>query len=1136
MKKKWLCPCVRPGVSKILTKMKLTIFLLLTSMLGAFASVSYSQSAKLTLKYENSTVKEILTQIEDQSEFRFFYSGSVDVDRKASISMKNEKIFTVLDKLFEGTAVKYEVLGKQIALVKENESIKFKNVESQQQNKISGTVTEENGQPLPGVTVVVKGTTLGTITNEDGEYTLANVPDDATIQFSFVGMITQEVIVGNQSTIDITMMPDAIGIEEVVAIGYGTLERNKISTSITSVAPEKIKAQVTSSIDQSLEGQVAGLSVRQTSGAPGGGSELRIRGSGSIGAGDQPLFVIDGIPMQGIYGKDRSPLTLLNQNDIESIDVLKGVSATAIYGSRGSNGVILVTTRSGKVGKTEISFSARTGIENMLSAERMDLMNAEEFARWRKEDAYEEAAFYGYEISESDIPEVYRNPEALGEGTDWQDVMTRTALRQDYNLTVTHGAGDFKGFFSMGYLDNQGIVKETSFERISMRANMSYEPNKIVAVGMNVVPTIRTWYNQVGGNRGTLFGSAFMSSPLDGPYKEDGAWERDIEGYYEGDWDLDIWSPGTFSNNNPLYSLNKQVDVTRNLNLRFQPYITLSPIEGLLLKSAYNMDLSYNSREYFRQSTISSIYSPPPQATDGYYDTDRSLGWQFENTATYNNQFGDHGVTALAGYTMEHYNNYSSYINGDQFSSDAIKTINAATEQWGNTGESNWSLISYLLRLSYDYKAKYLFTGTIRRDGSSRFGSDRRWGYFPSASVGWNITKESFFPSPEWLTNLKLRASYGYSGNNSIGNYTWIPTLSTNNYAFGGSVADGKRVASMANYNLGWEKSREFDAGLDLILLGGKLSFVFDYYNKITEDMLWGVAVPISSGFSSVQDNIGEIQNQGVEFAVSSTNVSKRDFTWNTDFNISFNRNEVLDMGDVGRIQTGARSYSLTIEGQPMAMFYGWKSLGILNDWDEVDQYATFPGQVPGTPRYQDLDNSGVIDQDDKMIIGNPHPDFRGGLTNSFRYNNWDLNIAMSFAHNFDIWAQLEEDVINLDGVFNVLKEVKERWRSPEEPGNGRIAASFHETKYDRWENSDWVYNASFLKVQNISLGYNVGGIEFINSLRLYLSVQNAFLLTNYPYGNPEASVYGDNSLVRNFDNYDYPLTRTITFGLDLTF
>ncbi len=1093
--------------------MRITLFLMLASVLQTFAHEAYSQKTKLSLDYANTRLEVVLDDIEELSEFFFLANEKlVDLNRIVSLSVENERIDAILDRLFAGTDVVYTITDRKIILA----PLFLAEGQQAQQKTVSGKVIDETGQPLLGVTVLVKGTTLGTITNEDGEYTFADLPKDATLQFSFVGMITQEVEVGNQSTVNITMMPDAIGIEEVVAIGYGTLERNKISTSIGSIAPEKIKTQVTSSIDQSLEGQIAGLSVRQTSGAPGGGSELRIRGAGSIGAGDQPLFVIDGIPMQGIYDKHRSPLTLLNQNDIESIDVLKGVSATSIYGSRGSNGVILITTRRGKLGRTEVSFSVRTGIENMLSSERLDLMNAEEFAQWRKEDAYEEAAFYGYEISESDIPEVYRNPEALGEGTDWQDVMTRTALRRDYNLTVTHGAGDFRGFFSMGYLDNQGIVKETDFERISMRANMSYEPNKVVAVGMNVVPTIRTWHNQVGGNRGTIFGSAFMSSPLDGPYKEDGAWERDVEGYYEGDWDLDIWSPGTFSNVNPLYALHKQVDVTRDLNLRFQPYVTLSPIKGLLLKSAYNIDLGHYSHEYFRQSTISSIYSPPPRATEGYYRTYRGLGWQFENTATYDNQFGDHSLTVLAGYTREHHNGYSSYINGDQFPSDAIKTISAATEQWGYTRESNWSLISYLLRLSYDYKAKYLFTGTVRRDGSSRFGSERRWGYFPSASVGWNISKESFFPSPEWLTNLKFRVSYGYSGNNSIGNYTWLPTLETNNYTFGGLVADGKRVTSMANYNLGWEKSREFDAGLDLILFKGRLSLVIDYYNKITEDMLWAVAVPISSGFSSVQDNIGEIRNRGLEFTLSSTNVAKGDFRWNTDFNIFFNRNKVLDMGDVGRIQTGHRSYSLTIEGQPMAMFYGWKSLGILNNAEEVAKYATFPGQVPGTPRYQDLDNSGVIDQDDKMIIGNPHPDFRGGLTNSFRYKNWDLNIAMSFAHNFDIWAQLEEDVLNLDGVFNVLREVKERWRSPEEPGNGRVAASFHETKFDRWENSDWVYNASFLKVQNITLGYNFDGIDFVNRLRLYLSVQNAFLLTNYPYGNPEASVYGDNSLVRN--------------------
>lgn len=1005
-----------------------------------------------------------------------------------------------------------------------------------QNTTVVGHVKDLYGESLPGVTIIVKGTSKGTITDIDGNFTLYEVPERGTLVFSFVGMASEEVDVDGQNRLDVVLQEISIGLEEVVAIGYGSLQRNKISTSITSIKPDQVQKQVTASIDRSLEGLVAGLAIRQTGGAPGGGAEMQIRGAGSIGGGNQPLVVVDGIPMQGVYGKDHSPLTLLNQNDIASIDILKGVSATAIYGSRGSNGVILVTTESGKLGKTEVSFSARAGIEHMLSMEKLDLMNAQEFAQWRKEDMYDEAAFYGYEISETDIPEVYRNPELLGKGTDWYDVMNRVAPQQEYNLSVNHGTEKFKGFFSMGYTNNQGTIKETDFERINMRANMLYEPSEFINIGMNISPTIRTWNNQVGGDRGSTYGSAFMSSPLDGPYKEDGAWERDNDNYYDGEWDLDIWSPGTFSNTNALYNLKHQVDKHQKFNLRFQPSLSVKPIEGLTLRSQYNMELTYDDHEYFRPSTISDIYNPPPRAADGWYSTYKGKGWQWENTATYENTFGDHSLAALGGYTREHYNGYNSYINGDQFPSDDIKTINAATEQWGNTSESNWSMISYIFRLSYDYQAKYLFTGTVRRDGSSRFGSDNRWGNFPSASFGWNISKESFFPSPDWLTNLKLRASYGLSGNNSIGNYTWIPVLGNDNYNFGGKVASGKKVTSMENTSLGWEVSKEYDFGLDLVLFGGRLSFIYDYYNKTTEDMLWGVSLPISSGFWSVQDNIGEIRNTGHEFTLNTIPISNRDFTWSSDFNISFNKNKVMDMGAVGRILTGPRNYSITTEGQPMAMFYGWKSLGILNDWDEVEKYATFPGQVPGTPRYQDLNDDGIIDTNDKMIIGNPHPDFRGGFNNVFQYKDWDLAIGMSFAHNFDIWAQLEEDVINLDGVFNVLREVKDRWRSPEMPGNGRIASSFHETAFDRWENSDWVHNASFLKVNNISLGYTFTKMRFLNNLRVYGSVQNAFMFTNYKYGNPEASVYGNNSLIRNFDNYDYPLTRSIIFGIDLKF
>ncbi|KAF5067180.1 SusC/RagA family TonB-linked outer membrane protein [Petrimonas sp.] len=1001
---------------------------------------------------------------------------------------------------------------------------------------ITGQVVTTSGEPLPGVSVVIAGTTQGTVTDVDGNFSLRVPNETQTLQFSFIGMKTQTVNISGRNSVSVVLEEETIGLQEVVAVGYGSMQRNRVSASIVSIAPEKVQAQVTSGVDRALEGQIAGLSVRQTTGAPGGGAEMTIRGAGSIGAGNQPLIVIDGFPMQGGYGKEVSPLALLNSADIKSIDVLKGVSATSIYGSRGSNGVILINTMSGEQGKTELNFNSQFGFDQMLESEKLDLMNAQEFAQWRKEDIYDKAAFYGRTVTDADVPEVYRNPAALGEGTDWYDVMTQTAPQQEYNLSVTHGYKNFRGFFSMGYLNQQGIIRKTGYERISMRANMSYEPIEYLTLGMNVSPTIQTWDHQVGGDRGSVFGSAFMSSPLDGPYKEDGLWERDNPKYYDGEWDLDIWSPGTFSNQNALQALHAIKDKTKRLNLRFSPFVVIKPVKELTLKSQYNLELDYNGRDYFKPSTVSGLYNPPPQAADGYYDIRRSFNWQFENTANYDKMFGDHRIDALLGFTMERYNGFSSYINGDQFPSDDIETINASVVQWGNTSESNWSMISYMARLNYDYQAKYLFTGTIRRDGSSRFGSDRRWGYFPSVSAGWNISKEAFFPQTDWLTNLKLRASYGASGNNSIGNYTWIPTVVNSNYTFGGKVANGKRVNAIENTMLGWERSNEFDTGFDLTLLGGRINFIFDYYDKITEDMLWGVAIPISSGFSSVQDNIGKIQNRGLEFSLNTINITNAEFTWSSDFNISFNKNEVLDMGAVGRILAGPRSYSLTMEGQPMAMFYGYKSLGIINTYEELEKYPHFSSQLPGTPHYEDTDKNGILDQRDKQIIGNPWPKFRGGFSNNFTYKNWDLGIAMSFAHDFDIWAQLEEDVINLDGVFNVLSEVKDRWRSPEQPGNGRIAASFHETAYDRWENSDWVHNASFLKVQNITLGYNLKNISFMKLLRLYCTAQNPFLFTNYRYGNPEASVYGNNSLQRNFDNYDYPLTRTIVFGVNVTF
>ena len=1003
--------------------------------------------------------------------------------------------------------------------------------------QVSGTVTSEaDATGLPGVNVLVKGTTNGTVTDVDGKYNLNVADEDGTLVFSSIGYIAQEVPLNGRSVIDIALAEDVQSLEEIVVVGYGTMQKEKLVTPVSSVDPELVQTEVTNSLDRALEGKVAGMEIKQGSGAPGGGSEIRIRGAGSIGADSQPLVVIDGIPMQMGYSKERSPLSLLNQSDISSIDVLKGAAATAIYGSRGSNGVILVTTKRGTEGRTEFAFSASSGWDQILPSAKLDLMNAEEFARWRKENAYEKAAFYGEEITDADIPEVYRNPEALGEGTDWQEVITQTGLRQEYNMSVTHGANGFTGFFSLGYLDQIGTVKHTSFERLSLRANMGYSPNEVVKLELNINPTLRTWNNEIGGNRTTLYGQAALSTPIDGPYREEGSWEREEAAYYDGEWDLDIWTPGTFSNNNNLYALQHQYDKTQNLNLFITPALEIKPFNALTLRTQYNARVEHNSREFFSPSTITNIFNPPPAQATGYYNTDRDFNWQWENTANYAHTFGAHSVSALAGASVEHYNQSFSRLNGSNYPRDDIRTINAAIDQIGSSGESNWSMMSYFFRANYDYDDKYLLTASVRRDGSSRFGADNRWAVFPAIAVGWNLSKENFFPTSTWLTNLKLRGGYGTSGNNRIGNYTWIPTLTQSNYAFGGSVVDGLRVSSIENRALGWEKAREYSAGLDVLLWEGRVSLDIDYYERLTEDMLWAVTVPISSGFSEIQDNIGEIENKGLEFSLSTSNIVRTDFSWRTLFNISFNRNKVISLGDVDRIFAGWKDYSLTVPGQPMGMFFGWQQIGILQDQADVANSATFPGQLPGTVKYRDLNEDGVINDDDKTFIGNPYPAFRGGLVNSFSFKNFDASIALSFAHDFDVFSQLEGDVLNLDGVFNVLRVTEERWRSPENPGNGEIPTSIHQTFHSRNPSTKMVNNASFLKAQNITLGYTLDKIKFLRSFRVYASVQNAFLLTNYKYGNPDVNRAGASALERNFHGYDYPVSRTLSVGLDLTF
>lgn len=1078
---------------------KTTTILLFTCISISVAETTYTQDSKVSLNKSNVKLKAVLEEIENQTDNLFTYNNELNVNETAQ----------------------------------------------QQEKIIKGKVTDINGESLPGVTIIIKGAAQGTSSDIDGNFSLSGISENDVLQFSYVGMQTQEIVIGSRANVNITMIEDAIGLEEFVAVGYGAMQRNKISTAITSVKPDNIKSQLNNSLDRALEGQVAGMDIKQNSGTPGGGAVMRIRGSSSLQGRNSPLIVIDGVPMQDSYNKEHSPLAFIDQRDIENIEVLKDVSATSIYGSRGSNGVILITTKSGEVGKTELTVNLSTGVSKILPSERMPLMNAEEFARWRKEDAFDRAAYLGQNISIDDIPEAYRNPEDWkGKGTDWQDVIMRIAPTMKFNVNVSHGTDKFTGYFSMGYSHEEGIVKETNFKRLNMRANMDFRPNNFLNIGMNISPVISWWGNRTttesgGASKHTVIGTAITAPPTDGPYLDD--YPHEELHFFDGKWDTNIKSPGTFNFDNPLYRLKNEVDKSQQFNLIMQPYIQISPIKDLVFRSQLNLQLTQNDHEFFKPSTVlgKGYGAAPPRPIEGFYNTSKRFNWQFENTLNYHKKVNDHLFDVLAGYTMEHYNNYSSQLYGYDYPGDEVKTLNAATSYNGSSSESNWSLISGILRLNYDFKTRYLLTTTIRRDGSSRFGTKNKWGYFPSVAIGWNMSKENFFPETELVTNLKLRASYGTSGNNNIGNYTWIPNMGISNYNTGGSIADGKYVSSLENPYLGWEKAKEANIGLDVTLLKGRFNLVMDVYNKLTTGMLWNVSLPYSSGYGSFIENIGEVRNRGLEILINSENIRQKDFRWETDFNISFNRNKVMNLGNVDQI-TSKVSHSgealITKVGQPMGMFYGWITAGVFLNEAETEQFATIPGgQFPGTVRWEDQNGDGIIDVNDKVIMGNPHPDFRGGMNNRIYYKDWDFNMSLTYAHNFDVYASLESTSLNLDGVFNVLKDVKNRWRSPEEPGDGRMPTTMHQTYLDRdLPQSKFVYNSSFIKIQNISLGYTFS-LPSIKQIRLSLSVQNPFLITNYKYGNPDVDVTG-NSNQPNYDEFDYPLGRIFELGLSTTF
>lgn len=1014
-----------------------------------------------------------------------------------------------------------------------------------QTGEISGVVADSlTGEALPGVNVVIAGTQQGAATNAEGNYTISGVqPGIYDVQATFIGYETRtaedvEVVAGETTSVDFMLVESAFQLDEVVAIGYGTQQRQDVTGSLGTVDVEGLRSMPITSPDEALQGQIAGVDVQSASGIPGGGPRITVRGTGNVGAGGQPLYVIDGFalpqPSQN-ESLSRNPLADIPSQDIESITVLKDASATAIYGSRASNGVVIVTTKSGQSGAFNVNVSASTGFNQTIDKMLIDAANARQFAEF--ENFIWEARVRNGEASE--VPEEYRNPQQYGAGTDWWDAVTRTAQRHNVNISASGGNDQIRSYFSTGFTRDEGLMQGQDFTRITARANVDADVTDRLDVGLNIAPTFTernlNWEGGIG--RGGPGGAPWMLCPLEPVRNEDGSFFTQPGENCTGVW----------SHPNPVKWLQVEDDNEQTLRTLGSAFVNYEVVDGLQARTSFNVDFRTGERNQFQPSTIGGINSPPPDIPVGSFGTSGYLNWLSETTLNWQSELGPGNIDALAGFTAQQQTTGSSNFSG-QFPGDAIRTLNVASQIDGFTDEEEWSLLSGLARVNYNLLDRYVFTGTIRADGSSRFGADNRWGTFPSGAVAWNIHNESFMEglSESDIPELRLRASYGLTGNNQIGNYASLGVVGSTDYVLGGNAAAGRTLNTMGNSALSWEKTQEVNLGIDAVLYDYLLELSVEVYQRNTTQLLLQRELPFTAGFPVVTENIGELRNRGVEVSLSSVNVNRDDFQWNTDFNFAINRNQITSLpgGNDVRYSGFTNAQYIHREGLPMATYVGYVIDGVFETQEQVDELASFAGAVPGTIIFRDLNNDGIITEDimqpqgDFAVLGDAYPDFTFSVGNSISLGPVDFRALFTGEFGGDnIRAELFRTARNIDGLFVTDAEYVENfWRSPSNPGDGLtptpLGGAAPRQQYRDLLHSLVLSDASHIWLRNLMLRYNFRG-GLLSGANVYVSGSNLLILTPYA-GNPDVTDMNDAANEPGLDVFNFPLPRTVTFGIEL--
>ncbi|GAB3773245.1 TonB-dependent receptor [Spirosoma horti] len=984
--------------------------------------------------------------------------------------------------------------------------------------------------------MLLVGTQTGAVADANGQYRLSVAPGTYTLAVTFVGYARKEVksvsvSAGTERVVDIQLGAGEGNPLQEVTVSYGRQRRREITGSVATLDASLLQDMPVQQFAQQLQGKIAGVSVQQSSGQPGRGVDFRIRGAASFYSDNQPLFVVDGLPITGSINN-------INPNEIESYSVLKDASATALYGSRAANGVVLITTRHAKAGDTKIEFNANYGVQKIAGKRVPKVMNAQQYATFMNE-RYQDIR--RYENPAAVTPAEYENPAQYGEGTNWYALLTRTAPIQNYDLTVQSATEKSSSTALFGYQEQQGVLINTGTRLFSGRLNKDLTlSGGRLKLGFGLAPSYRIDHNNrlatdgVGG----LFERIFEASPLKSPYNPDGSYNRDT------------YSPGMVAYINPLAQFNLTNDDYKTTRILGNAFLTYDLLKGLQVKVNAGVDKGNEIRHYYQSGLVSSTVNNPTGTSSAIDNGSYTVEGYLEYTHDFKT---DHHLNLLAGYSGQKFTQESNSLTGLGFPSDDITYLSAATSVTGSSTYTAYSLLSTLVRLNYNYKGRYLLQGAFRRDGSSRFGTNRQYGDFPSVSAGWILSDESFMKRVSGINLLKLRASYGVTGNNFFGNYVAQSTTSNYYYDFNNVITQGTTIGNLGNPNLRWERSRQFDLGFDLTLLNNRLNLTYDYYYKNTDGLIQSRPLPTSSGFTTILDNVGALAFWGHEISLNTVNISRPNFRWNSSFNLSFDRNLIktlVDPGYIRRNNTVTSDYFRNQVGHHLGEFYGFVFQGLYKDAADLDQSAKYQATATapnglsdiGTIKVKDINGDGVIDDvNDRTFIGNPTPTFTGGFSNNLTYKKFDLSISTAFSVGGQLlnaakWAYQT----NLDGSRVPLAAAADRWRSVDNPGSGVYPRTkTNTTGLGRSVNSQWLENASYFTIKNISLGYTVGLSDrfALKGLRVYASVQQAVVLTGYSGMNPEINFAGqDATLGLKVDENAYPIPRTFSVGLSATF